>query len=116
MAQIKVPTIHIGASAKAQIILPYDFASCIDITAEIVSMTQDEHVISKSKKVSIMGYKTLLPDPTNSKAFWVYVEDNESKNAFEGVYLCRFECIIPDTSYPSGQRTEKYEVPFFNFV
>ena len=70
---------------------------------------------SKNKKITATDYKQLVVDPLNEKAFWVFVEDSESVKAYKGVYLCDLTLIIPDSSYPSGQRTEKYKVPVLNF-
>lgn len=115
-ASIKIESFLIGASAKFQIILPQNtFSSCTDIIANVVSIGQDQQIISKNKKIPQAGYKTLVVDTTNQNAFWVYIEAAESAKAYKGVYCCELELIIPDNTYPSGARTEKSKFPVLNF-
>ena len=113
--ELSVVDIKIGASAKFQVVLPSDFSSYTDIEANVISAQADELVISKNKKVAATGYKTIVVDPTNTKATWIYVEATESQKASAGLYICDLKLSIADASYPSGVRVEKYSIPVIMF-
>lgn len=115
MADITVNERYIGSSFKFQIVLPDDFATYTDIVVNIVSVNSDRQVISRSSKVVTTGFKTLVVDPTNSKACWVFVEALESAKAFETLYNCELTRVIPDASYPSGSRSIIKIVPIVKF-
>ena len=88
MAETKVKERYIGSSFKFQVVLPINFADCLEIEANVQSMNTDKQIISKNKKTATEGYKTLVVDTINPKAFWVYVESSESDTAFENLYEC----------------------------
>lgn len=115
MAEVTVKELYIGASFKFQIVFPSDFASYTDIVAKIVSVNTDKQVISKSSKVVTAGFKTLVVDPLNPKACWVFIEASESAKSFETLYNCELTRVIPDTSYPSGSRSIIKIVPIVKF-
>ena len=50
MAETKVKERYIGSSFKFQIVLPINFADCLEIEANVQSMNTDKQVISKNKK------------------------------------------------------------------
>lgn len=116
MADTTVKQRYIGSSFKFQVILPDDFASYTEITANIISVNSDRQIISKNKKTPTAGYKTLLVDPTNTKAFWVYIESSESLKAFETVYNCQLILVVPDNTYPSGSRNVEKSIQIVKFV
>lgn len=113
MAEVTVQQVKIGASAKLQIVLPSDFSSYTDITANLKSNEADNLIISKNKKVAQEGYKTLVVDPDNTKATWVTLEATESEKASEGLFLLMLDLKIPDSTYSLGYRVEKYSIPAF---
>jgi len=115
MADVTVKERYIGSSFKFQLVLPDDFATYTDIVVEIVSVNSDKQVISKSSKVVNAGFKTLVADPLNAKACWVFIEASESAKAFETLYNCELTRVIPDTSYPSGSRSIIKIVPIVKF-
>ena len=115
MAETKVKERYIGSSFKFQIVLPINFADCLEIEANVQSMNTDKQVISKNKKTATEGYKTLVVDTINPKAVWVYVEASESDKAFENLYECHLMIRFTDTTYPSGIREINKKFPCVKF-
>lgn len=115
MAEIKVKERYIGSSFKFQVVLPINFDDCLEIEANVQSMNTDKQIISKNKKTPTVGYKTLVADTINPKAFWVYVESEESYKAFENIYECHLIIQVTDTTYPSGVREINKKFPCVKF-